>query len=175
MSWDINDPKTIEFLKNRKSPKTGESLYDTYMKDILGSKGNHGLPEEKGRRGNTGDRFNTKGGFIDPTGKKWDSKWEYDVYCVLVLLERGGYLSDLELQPDYDMLHNGVLICNSKLDFRFKIKGIQYVADAKSRQTAKVRAWVLIKKMFRAFYSLEVVTFIQEDNNVQEIIFKMLK
>lgn len=44
-------------------------------------------------------KFNSKK--VTIPGRTFDSRKEYDRYCELLLLERGGYISDLKLQVKY--------------------------------------------------------------------------
>lgn len=47
-------------------------------------------------------KFNNKK--VTISGRTFDSRKEYNRYCELLLLERGGYISDLKLQVKYVLI-----------------------------------------------------------------------
>ena len=64
------------------------------------------------------------------------SKKEKDRYIILKLMERGGEITDLELQPRYTIVINDVKICGYRADFRYKDKnGNIIVEDVKGVRT----------------------------------------
>ena len=52
-------------------------------------------------------------------GITFDSKKEAKRYTELKVLERAGHITHLELQPEYEIVINGVKICKYKADFRY--------------------------------------------------------
>ena len=88
-------------------------------------------------------------------GIKFDSKREAAVYCDLKLLIRAGEISQLELQPSFDLLVNGVKIGKYKADFSFfdnQTKQLRYI-DVKGVETAIFRR---SKKHVKAQYGIDV-------------------
>ena len=82
-------------------------------------------------------------------GIVFDSKREAARYMELVLMERMGEISHLELQPKYDCIVNGRKICTYKADFRYFDKESSVVEDVKGMKTAVYR---LKKKLVEALY-----------------------
>jgi len=114
------------------------------------------------------NKYNAKKTVID--GIKFDSLKEGDRYMELVMLERGGIIRDLELQPRYDVVVNGCKICYYKADFRYldNEKGQQIVEDVKAmpktaraikkfKQTDAWRRYRLKKKLVEALYPIKIV------------------
>ena len=80
-------------------------------------------------------KFNAKPTYVD--GIRFDSKREAHRYCHLKLLSQIGDITDLELQPKYDLMCNGTKIGFYKADFRYRDKaGNVVVEDVKSGPTA---------------------------------------
>lgn len=103
-------------------------------------------------------------------GITFDSIKESVRYQELKLLERGGVIKDLELQPRYDVVVNGHKICYYKADFRYwdNEKGEQVVEDVKAmpksdkalkkfKQTDAWRRYRLKKKLVEALYPIKIV------------------
>ena len=107
-------------------------------------------------------KYNAKKTVID--GIKFDSKKESVRYIELKMLERGGVIRDLELQPRFDVTINGHRICYYKADFRyFDIeKGREVVEDVKpsGKFYKKTPAWAMYrlkKKLVEALYPIKIV------------------
>tara|TARA_R100001082_G_scaffold8635_1_gene5056 strand:- start:2063 stop:2380 length:318 start_codon:yes stop_codon:yes gene_type:complete len=83
-------------------------------------------------------------------GIVFDSKREAARYMELMLLERAGEISHLELQPKYDCIINGKKICTYKADFRYFTKLGNIVEDVKGVKTPIYR---LKKKLVEALYA----------------------
>ena len=83
-------------------------------------------------------------------GIVFDSKREAARYMQLMLLERAGKISHLELQPVYDCIVNGKKICSYKADFRYFTKTGNIVEDVKGVKTPIYR---LKKKLVEALYA----------------------
>jgi hypothetical protein len=82
-------------------------------------------------------------------GIMFDSKREAARYMELVLLERAGEISRLELQPKYDCVVNGKKICTYKADFRYFNANGSVVEDVKGMKTPVYR---LKKKLVEALF-----------------------
>jgi hypothetical protein len=82
-------------------------------------------------------------------GITFDSKREAARYMELVLLERAGEISRLELQPKYDCVVNGKKICTYKADFRYFNANGSVVEDVKGMKTPVYR---LKKKLVEALF-----------------------
>lgn len=78
------------------------------------------------------------------------SKKEAHAYQNLRLLERAGYVSNIELQPKYPLVVNGKLVCTYIADFRYTDKdGKVHVEDAKGMKTPTYK---LKAKLFHALH-----------------------
>ena len=89
----------------------------------------------------------------NPDGTWFDSKKEAKRYAELLILQRSGQISNLRLQPRYDMILNGVKICSYSADFRY-LDGLKLVVeDVKGYKTP---VYNLKKKMMRAFHAIEI-------------------
>lgn len=88
-------------------------------------------------------------------GIVFDSLKEANRFSELKLLERGGVIKDLELQPRYDVVINGHKICWYQADFRYfdLEKGVQVVEDVKGMKTPVYR---LKKKLVEALYPITI-------------------
>ena len=86
-------------------------------------------------------------------GIKFDSKAEGRRYKNLKLLERAGEISELELQPRYDFVINGVKCGFYKADFRYIEKGKLIVEDVKGMKTP---VYNLKKKLVKAIHGIEI-------------------
>lgn len=90
-------------------------------------------------------------------GISFDSKKEAKRYSELRLLERAGEISNLELQPRYEIVVNGIYIGRYRADFRFinSRDGKTTIEDVKSKAT-KTEAYKLRKKIVEAIYGISV-------------------
>jgi hypothetical protein len=88
-------------------------------------------------------------------GVIFDSKREAHRYLSLKILQKGGKIRDLELQPTYRIEINGVPVCKVKLDFRYwdNEQGMQVVEDSKGVDNAVSK---LKRKMVLAQHGVEV-------------------
>ena len=83
-------------------------------------------------------------------GYIFDSKREAARYQDLRLLERVGYLTNLELQPKFPLVVNGKKVCTYQADFRYLTKdGKTVIEDVKGVRTA---VYSLKAKLFHALY-----------------------
>ncbi len=75
-------------------------------------------------------------------------------YGELKLLEKGGYIRKLELQPVYRIAINGIHVCKVILDFRYYENGVGWVdEDLKGRDNPLSR---LKRKLVEAQYGIKV-------------------
>ena len=101
-------------------------------------------------------KFGAKKTIVD--GITFDSKWESERYGQLKAMERGGIVTDLELQVKYDIVINDIKICRYIADFVYKeespsgeIKEI--VEDAKGFETPEFK---LKKKLMKAVHGIDI-------------------
>ena len=99
-------------------------------------------------------KYNNKVTFID--GHRFMSKREAARYVDLKNLERGGIISNLELQPRFPIVINGVKICDYVADFRYydNERRREVVEDVKGVKTPEYK---LKKKLVLAVLGLEIV------------------
>lgn len=83
-------------------------------------------------------------------GITFDSKREADRYAMLKILQKAGEISDLELQPEYELIpgyvYEGKKIrpLKYRADFRYRNRGQLVVEDCKG---CKTPVYLLKKKM----------------------------
>lgn len=81
----------------------------------------------------------------------------------LLLLEQAGAISQLELQPEYELIPKQIKL-NGKAeraavytaDFRYIEDGVLVVEDVKSKATAKLADYVLRRKLMLFVHGIEV-------------------
>ena len=95
---------------------------------------------------------------IELDGIKFDSLAEANRYCALKLRVRIGEIRDLELQPRFDIIVNGVKVAYYKADFRYRVAatGEVVVEDVKSPITAEDATFRLKKKLVEALHQIKV-------------------
>lgn len=81
------------------------------------------------------------------------SRAEARRYQELKLLEHAGYIKNLESQPCYDLVINGVKVGKYVADFRYVQDGRTVVEDVKGMKTAVYR---LKAKMVKAIHGVTV-------------------
>lgn len=87
----------------------------------------------------------------------FDSKREADRYSELKLLIRAGTIRDLELQPEFPVVVNGVKICVYRADFAYSaLDGKRTVEDVKSGPT-KTPVYRLKRKLVEAIYDIRIL------------------
>jgi len=92
-------------------------------------------------------------------GYKFDSKRERDYYCELKIREKAGEISVLEVHPTWAIHVNYMHVCQYTADFSFydDLKnGHWRVVDIKSEPTAKKRDFVIVRKLMKACYGIDV-------------------
>lgn len=88
-------------------------------------------------------------------GIRFASRREANRYCELMLLVRAGTISNLELQPRYNLTINGVKVATYVADFRYEesATGAVVVEDAKGVRTPVYR---LKKKLMSAIFGVSI-------------------
>tara|TARA_R110000824_G_scaffold36098_1_gene112426 strand:- start:2528 stop:2836 length:309 start_codon:yes stop_codon:yes gene_type:complete len=82
-------------------------------------------------------------------GITFDSRKEAARYKELILLEKSGVISHLELQPQYDCVVDGKKICSYRADFRYFDEKSCVIEDVKGYKTP---VYKLKKKLVEALY-----------------------
>lgn len=93
---------------------------------------------------------------IEIDGHKFDSRAESDRYLELIMLERAGEISGLQVHPTYQLLapyirRDGVKVrgITYKADFAYVEHGVRIVEDVKGVQT---QVFKLKRKLFEKRY-----------------------
>jgi hypothetical protein len=96
---------------------------------------------------------------VEVDGIKFDSKAEGARYWDLKLLAQRGEIRDLELQPRFPLLVQGVKVAEYRGDFAYyDVAASKHVVeDVKSAFTRKDRVYRLKKKMVAAQYGIQIV------------------
>lgn len=89
-------------------------------------------------------------------GIQFDSKKEATRYCQLKLLQKAGKISDLRLQPKFDLVVCGTKICRYIADFEYIENGLVIVEDVKSTAT-KTQVYRLKNKLMKAVLKIEIL------------------
>lgn len=91
-------------------------------------------------------------------GIRFDSKFEAEHYAQLALLQKGGQIAHLVLQPEYPLIQNGVVVARIRLDFAYDdlrtTPPSPAIVDVKGTRT---RVYRLKKKMFEAQYGVTIL------------------
>ena len=87
-------------------------------------------------------------------GVRFASKKEGARYLQLKLLEKAGHIKNLELQPRYDFIINGVNCGYYKADFRYFKDQKRIVEDVKGVRTP---VYALKCKLVKALYNVEIL------------------
>lgn len=88
-------------------------------------------------------------------GIVFDSKKEMTRYSELKAMEAAGVISELELQPKWDLHVNGVKVASYSADFRYRENAEVVVEDIKSKPT-KTPIYRLKKKILKAEYGISI-------------------
>lgn len=100
------------------------------------------------------NKFRNKKTVID--GITFDSIKESKRYGELKLMHKAGAISDLTLQPRFDIDINGHKVCKYFGDFAYDLDGVRIVEDVKSEHTRKLPAYRLKKKLLKAVHGIEI-------------------
>ena len=87
-------------------------------------------------------------------GYTFDSKTEANRYAELMLAEKAGDISNLELQPKFLLEVNGKKIATYIADFRYIENGKTVVEDVKGVKTPVYR---IKKKLTEALYDVKII------------------
>lgn len=87
-------------------------------------------------------------------GVRFASKKEGARYLELKLLEKAGLIQNLELQPRYDLIVNGMNCGFYKGDFRYFQGGKRVCEDVKGVRTS---TYILKAKIVKALYNVEIL------------------
>lgn len=97
-------------------------------------------------------KYNAKAKIVN--GIRFASTKEGERYKQLLLLEKGGVIQNLSLQPKFKISINDAKICNYIADFQYIEGGKVVVEDVKGIKTP---VYKLKKKMFEAVYGGDYV------------------
>jgi len=89
-------------------------------------------------------------------GISFDSRKEAVRYADLKLMQKAGEISDLTLQPKFDIVINGVKVCSYVADFSYIENGVKVVEDVKSEVTRKLPTYRLKNKLMRAVHGIAI-------------------
>jgi hypothetical protein len=95
-------------------------------------------------------------------GETFASRKEAKRYGELKLLEKAGYIRDLQLHPKFPLKVNGLLVCTYIADFAYQRRDLKpghpanVVEDVKSAITRKHPVYRIKNKLFAACYGLEI-------------------
>lgn len=89
-------------------------------------------------------------------GFHFASKKEAQRYSDLRTLEKGGFISELKLQPKYLLSVNDYKVCEYWADFSYMENGKRVVEDVKSSATRKLSTYRIKIKLMKAIYGIEV-------------------
>lgn len=98
------------------------------------------------------NKYGAKKTIVD--GITFDSKREAARYSELKLLEKGGYIRQLELQPAFAFELNGKVIFKYIADFRYFEGQTRVVEDVKGVQTPLFR---LKRKLIESQFNIKIV------------------
>ena len=85
----------------------------------------------------------------------FDSMAEARRYNELKLLEQGGAIADLKLQPKFPLMVNDELVCIYTGDFSYQSHGYRVIEDVKSEAT-KTPQYRIKVKLLKALTGIEV-------------------
>jgi hypothetical protein len=92
-------------------------------------------------------------------GIRFPSKAEARRYQELSLMESGGLIRELELQPAYEFVVNGVKVGTYRADFRYwdNERNVSVVEDVKGGNATKTPVYRLKVKLLKAIYGIDVM------------------
>ena len=101
-----------------------------------------------------GHKFNAVKTVID--GITFASKAEARRYAELKLMEKAGEIRELELQPRFPLLVDGVNVATYVADFRYWRRGMCTIPIIEDVKGVKTPVFRLKAKMFTAQYGIEI-------------------
>lgn len=95
---------------------------------------------------------------VEIDGRRFASKREGIRYVALSLLLRAGKISDLKIQPRYQLVVNGVAVATYIADFEYldNESGRLVVEDVKSAPT-RTPVYLIKKKLMKALHGVDIV------------------
>ena len=95
---------------------------------------------------------------VEHWGIKFDSVGEAARYRELLLMIHAGVISGIELKPRFDLVVNGLTICQYEADFSYfdREKRQRVVEDFKSEPTM-TRTYRIKKKLMKALHGIDIV------------------
>lgn len=94
---------------------------------------------------------------IEVDGKQFDSTAEGKRFWELSRLQDAGEISELETQPVFPLLVNGVRVAQYRADFRYRnVAGAIVIEDVKGGDATKTAVYRLKKKMLKAQYGIDI-------------------
>lgn len=94
---------------------------------------------------------------VEVDGIKFDSKKEAKRYGELKVRLLAGEISDLELQPVFQIIMEGKNVAKYKADFRYWTGKKWVVEDVKSPSTRLKETYRLKKKLVEAQFQIEII------------------
>ena len=91
------------------------------------------------------------------------SKREATRYAELILMVKAGIICELETQPRFDVLINGIKVITYHADFRYRDPktGAYTVEDTKSSGTKKDEAFAIRKRCVEAYYGNKITIVVK--------------
>lgn len=99
-------------------------------------------------------KYGSKTAEVD--GNKFHSRKEAKRFGELTILQLAGEISDLELQPEFQIRMEGKKIAKYFADFRYKRDGRVVIEDVKSKSTRLKASYRLKKKLVEAQYGITI-------------------
>lgn len=90
-------------------------------------------------------------------GKPFDSTAEGKRYWELCRLQDAGEITDLQTQPVFPLVVNGVRVAQYRADFAYVQNGQRIIEDVKGGDATKTAVYRLKKKMLKAQYGIDIV------------------
>lgn len=114
------------------------------------------MAKRLGITGATRQKFNAKKQTVD--GHVFDSRREAARHGELVYRLKAGEIENLQLQPQYLMTRDGVVLATYTADFRFYDKRLRawVVEDCKGGEATKTEAYMLRKVFVEAQYGIRI-------------------
>jgi len=89
-------------------------------------------------------------------GITFDSKKEASRYLVLLSREQAGEITDLQCQPRWPLVVNGVKVSRYTADFSYTTKDGEYIVEDVKSTATKTRAYVMRRKLMLALHGIEI-------------------
>ena len=88
-------------------------------------------------------------------GVVFDSQREANRYAELLLLERAGEITDLQLQVPYDLVVNGESVGKYLADFQYRVVATGAIITEDSKGL-RLPVYALKKRLMKAIYDIDV-------------------